>query len=246
MPGRPGGSSAMNLFRLFRPSPPSHPAFIKNHSHFESIDQNRPIEEYDYVVLDTELTGMNEKKDEIISVGAVLVKNLQIMAGHTFYTLVKPEKISATEATFIHQITPQELQTAPFIQDVLPDLLDFCGSSFLVGHYIDLDTKFINKAARRHFGSTINNPCLDTLRLAQIHREKIWGRYHEQLNLQVSYNLTDLCKEYKLPLFPAHDALQDALQTAYLFLFLVKTLQKNGLITLKDFYSAGQTWNRTL
>ncbi|MCB2183163.1 MAG: 3'-5' exonuclease [Desulfobulbaceae bacterium] len=205
-----------------------------------------PIEEYDYVVLDTELTGMNKQKDEIVSVGAVLVKNLQIMAGHTFYTLVRPGKINVTDATLIHQITPQELYTAPPIQDVLPGLLDFCGSSFLVGHYIDLDTRFINNAAKIHFGSTIKTPCLDTLRLAQIYREKVWGRYHDQLNLQVSYNLTDLCKEYDLPLFPAHDALQDALQTAYLFLFLVKTLQKNGLVTLKDFFKAGQSWNRTV
>ena len=219
---------------------------MKNHSYFEEIDQNKPIEEYDYVVLDTELTGLNKKNDEIVSIGAVLIKNLQIMAGHTFYSLVKPEDVSVTEATLIHKITPQELMTAPVIEDVLPTLLDFCGRSFLVGHYIDLDTKFINKAAKKHFSATIKNPCLDTLRLAQIYSEKTWGRYHDQHTLHVSYNLTDLCKEYNLPLFSAHDALQDALQTAYLFLFLVKTLQKNGLKTLKDFFKAGQSWNRTI
>lgn len=236
----------INFLRLFHKKTPTHPAFTRNHGYFESIDQNKPIDEYDYVVLDTELTGFNKKKDEIVSVGAVLIKNLQIMAGHTFYTLVKPVRTTATGATFIHRITPQELETAPPIQNILPDLLDFCGSSFLVGHYIDLDTRFINNAARRHFGSTIKTPCLDTLRLAQIYREKIWGKYHDQFNLQISYNLTDLCKEYNLPLFPAHDALQDALQTAYLFLFLVKNLRLNGLVTLKDFYSAGQSINRTI
>lgn len=234
----------LNLFRFFKPRPPGHPSFEQNHSHFADIDQGQPIDEYDYVVLDTELTGLSHKKDEIVSIGAVRIRNLQILAGQTFYTLVKPEKISVTEATLIHQITPHELEIAPLIQDVLPDLVDFCGSSFLVGHYIDLDTKFINKSAKQHFNTTIKTPCLDTLRLAQIYTEKLQGKYHDQLALHVSYNLTDLCKDYKLPLFPAHDALQDALQTAYLFLFLVKSLQKSGLVTLKDFFCAGQSWNR--
>lgn len=235
-----------NLFRRFQSCPPDHPSFAQNHRHFSNIDQGRPIEDYDYVVLDTELTGLHHKKDEIVSIGAVRIKNLQIMAGHTFYTLVKPEKICVTEATLIHQITLQDLEAAPLMHDVLPDLVDFCGSSFLVGHYIDLDTHFINKAAKQHFNTTIKNPCLDTLRLAQIFTEKLQGRYHDRLAVHVSYNLTDLCKEYKLPLFPPHDALQDALQTAYLFLFLVKSLQKSGLVTLKDFFRAGQSWNRLL
>ncbi len=234
----------LNLLRLFKPRPPDHPSFAQNHSCFANIDQDRPIEEYEYVVLDTELTGLSQKRDEIVSIGAVRIRNLQILAGDIFYTLVKPEGVCITEATLIHQITPQALENAPLIQDVLPDLLDFCGSSFLVGHYIDLDTKFINKSAKQHFNSIMKSPCLDTLRLAQIYTEKLQGKYHDRLALQVSYNLTDLCKEYKLPIFPAHDALQDALQTAYLFLFLVKSLQKSGLVTLKDFFCAGQSWNR--
>ncbi len=233
-----------DLFRLFKSRPPDHPSFVRNHAYFADIDQDRPIEEYDYVVLDTELTGLSQRNDEIVSIGAVRIRNLQILAGNTFYTLVKPKKIDVTQATLIHQITPHELETAPLIEDVLPDLLDFCGHSFLVGHYIDLDTKFINKAATNHFGSTIKTPCLDTLRLAQIYTEKIEGKYHDRQALQVSYNLTDLCKQYELPLFPAHDALQDALQTAYLFLFLVKSLQQSGLVTLRDFFCAGQSWNR--
>ena len=232
---------------IFQDKLPSHPDFARNHSYFKDIDQDRPIEEYDYVVLDTELTGLNQRHDEIVSIGAVRISNLHIMAGHTYYTLVKPfHKPDATSATFIHQITPQELSTAPTIDQVLPSLVEFLGNAFMVGHYIDLDSRFINKAAQEHFKSPLKTPCLDTMRFAQIYAEKLWGRHNEQYNLQVSYNLTDLCKEYDLPLFPAHNALQDAMQTAYLFIFLVKKLQDQGLVTLKDFFKAGQSWNRII
>lgn len=230
-----------DLRKLFKPKEPSHPAFARNQALFKDFDQHRPIEEYNYVVVDTELTGLSKRRDEIVSIGAVHIRNLQIMAGETFYTLVRPEhKIDATNSTVIHRITPQELLAAPMIEEVLPELVDFCGDALLVGHYIGLDIDFLNKECRRFYKARITSPGLDTIRLAQIHTEHNWQHHDERFNLNVSYNLTDLSKQYNLPLFPAHNALQDALQTAYLFLFLVKSLQKSGLQTLQDFYAAGQ------
>ena len=42
------------------------------------------------------------------------------------------------------------------------------------------------------------------------------------------------------PKFKPHDALEDALQTAYLFLFLVKKMKSGGIRTLRDLYQAGR------
>ncbi len=233
------------LLNLFQAKPPEHPAFARNHALFKGFDQHRPIADYDYVVVDTELTGLSRRRDEIVSIGAIHIKNLQIMAGQTFYTLIQPEhKIDATDSTIIHRITPQELLEAPKIEEILPGFVDFCGKALLVGHYIDLDTGFLNKECQRFFKAKLKSPGLDTIRLAQIYTELNWQHHDDRFNFNVSYNLTDLCKQYKLPLFPAHNALQDALQTAYLFIFLVKTLQKSGLHTLKDFYAAGQNLQR--
>jgi DNA polymerase-3 subunit epsilon len=130
---------------------------------------------------------------------------------------------------------------APKLKQVMPKFIEFCGSSLLVGHYVGLDMKFFNMAADKIFGSTIENPCIDTMYLAQAYTEKCWTQYHDQYNLQISYNLSDLSEAYNLPLFKQHDALHDALQTAYLFIFLVKKLQKHGLVTLRDFFQARST-----
>lgn len=224
----------------------SHPVFALNHGYFKKkIDHYQPLSAYDFVVFDTELTGLNQRRDEIVSIGAVRIRNLSIVAGETFQTLVRPHTITeATEGTFIHRITPQELLSAPRLKDVLPEFIEFCGSSLLIGHYVSLDVDFVNRAAKKIFNEKINNPCLDTMRLAQIYTESCWEQYHDRFNLQVSFNLADLSKQFDLPVFPEHDALLDALQTAYLFLFLVKKLNQRGLVTLNDLFKAGQSWKR--
>ena len=219
----------------------SHPVFARNHSYFENIDQNRPLSEYNFVVFDTELTGLKQRRNEIVSIGAVKIRNLHIMAGETFQTLVRPHNITeATEGTFIHRITPQELLSAPRLKNVLPEFIDFCGPSLLIGHYISLDVGFVNNAAKKIFNDKITNPCIDTMRLAQVYTETYWQQYHNHYNSHVSYNLGDLSKLFALPVFPEHDALLDALQTAYLFLFLAKKLKQHGLVTLNDLFRAGQ------
>ncbi|MCL4538521.1 MAG: 3'-5' exonuclease, partial [Bacteroidetes bacterium] len=58
-----------------------HPAIIANHKRFERFHQNRPIETYEFVSLDTELTGLDLRRDAIVSIGAVRIEGLQIITG---------------------------------------------------------------------------------------------------------------------------------------------------------------------
>lgn len=214
---------------------------LDNRALFQSFDQSRPLVEYDFVVVDTELTGLDRKRDEIISIGAVGIKNLQIDLSTVFHQRVKPKKLEATEATLIHRITPDQLRDAPELEEVLPGLIKFIGGSLLVGHYVELDMEFLNKACRKHLGGTLNNPGIDTMRLASGYKRLLRGYYNDMGAVSNSYRLEDLGREFSLPLFEPHDALEDALQTAYLFLFLVKKFRKGGLETLKELYGAGRT-----
>ena len=225
-----------SLSRLFRPAPP---LFAENKRYFKSLDQFQPVEEYEFVVFDTELTGLHERQDEIVSIGAVRIKRMQILAGETFYAHVKPEKPLPKNSTLVHRITPQQLEAAPPLAEVLPSFIDYCGKALLVGHFVDLDSAFLNRACRRLFGSPLHNPCVDTLRLAQIHMERFGAPYRNKIDAGPSYNLTELSRQYGLPSFVPHDALQDALQTAYLFLFLIKKFQGEGYRTLREIFRAG-------
>lgn len=231
------------MLNLLKPSSwfaPPHPLISKNQALFSHFDQSRPLAEYTFVVCDTELTGFDLKRDEIISIGAVLIRDLQIDLSATFHRYIKPKNTTHTPATLIHRITPQQLAEAPPLEEVLPAFVEFAGSSLMVGHCLSLDMSFLNRAARMILGGTLSNPGIDTIRMARGYRRVLSGHFHGEEDWSRSYNLESLAKEYQLPTFKAHDAFEDAMQTAYLFLFLLKKFRKGGLLTLKDIYQAGR------
>jgi DNA polymerase III subunit epsilon len=221
---------------------PLHPLLQRSNRHFERLDQNRPLESFDFVVLDTELTGMDPGRDEIVSIGAVRIRNLAIEPSTALHVLVRPKGDMPKKSTLVHRITPGDVHDAPRLSEILPQLIGFCEGSLIVGHHVGLDMSFINRALKEIFGGVLRTPCLDTMRLAKMFDEELWANYYDQFNLNVSYNLRELSVRYGLPCFPEHDALHDAMQTAYLFLFLVKKLRSGSLRTLKDLYMAGRSW----
>jgi DNA polymerase-3 subunit epsilon len=216
------------------------PKLVANKKFFNHFDQGKPLIGYSFVVCDTELTGLDRKKDELISIGAVKISNLQIDLSSMFHEFVRPEKMGHTRATLVHRITPEQLENAEPVESVLPKFLDYIYGSLLVGHHLMLDMHFLNKAAKKVMGGTLSNPGIDTMRMAQGYNRVRLGHYHEHNPREISYNLDALGKEYGLPSFKPHDALEDALQTAYLFLYLIKKFRKGGLMTLKDIYQAGR------
>jgi DNA polymerase-3 subunit epsilon len=220
----------------------AHPIIQENNIFFKNFDTSFPVQHYNYVVLDTELTGLDRKDDDIIAMGGVRIENLRICCNESFYKLVKPEEKFQTDSTLVHRITPQELKKADTIEKVLPEFIEFCAHDVLIGHYVGLDIGFINRNANKVLGGIIHNPCLDTMRLAMAYKETLNGHYYDHYSSQSSYTLASLTKEYNLPQFEQHDALQDSLQTAYLFLFLMKQMRRKGLHTLKDFLKAGRNW----
>ncbi|GAB4333540.1 MAG: 3'-5' exonuclease [Desulfobulbaceae bacterium] len=220
-----------------------HPLLVRNRELFRDFSQAKPLSEYTFVVCDTELTGLNRRKDEIISIGAVKIINLQIELDQTFHQYIRPRNLEHTKSTLVHRITPEQLRAMPTVDKVLPEFIEFCGDALLVGHYVALDMNFLNKAAAEVLGGTLSNPSVDTMRMAMGYKEARFLECYGHCNLSTSYNLNDLSEEFGLPLFKPHDALEDALQTAYLFLYLVKKLKQGRIRTLKELYEAGRIVN---
>ncbi len=218
------------------------PVLEENNRLCRSLDQTRPLEDYVYTVLDTELTGLSARREEIVSIGAVRVRGLAIMPGESFSILVRPSIPLPKTSTLIHRITPEAIAEAPPLAQVLPELIEFCKGTLIVGHHVGLDMSFLNRACKKYHGKPLANPCLDTMRMAMLWREKRTPSHYEQYNLSISYVLTDLAREFDLPLFTAHEALGDALQTAYLFIYLAKKIAGNSSLTLRELFRAGQSW----
>ena len=213
----------------------------ENKAYFSGFDFDKNLEEYTFTVFDTELTGLDKRSGEIISLGAIRIRDLQLDFGETYYEKVRPQRTEATSATLIHKLTPEELKQAPPVEEVVPRFLEYLGNSLIIGHCIGIDMDFLAKVCRKLYGGTLANPTIDTMRLSRGYQRKLYGRYHDHGALIGSYNLHDLCNKFHLPLFEAHNALDDAIQTAYLFIYLVKKFRTGGLQTLKELYSAAKT-----
>lgn len=225
--------------RLFLSKQPTHPTIVANNLISVASDRNLPVRDCEFVVFDTELTGLNQRKDEIIAIGAVRIKNVRICCEDTFYALIKPRGKLHTHSTLIHRITPGELLEAKPIADVLPRFIDFCGGAFLVGHHVSMDLSFVNRACENYLGGVIRSSSLDTMRLAMAYKASMNGPYFDHREKQNSYSLSSLSEEFHLPKFAEHNALQDALQTAYLFIYLIHKMGPGDTGTVNDYIKIG-------
>ena len=116
------------------------------------------------VCFDIETTGLDRKKEVIIEIGAVKLKNGQIT--DTFNTFAAPKRLLTTEITRLTGITDSMLDGAPSQEEALRAFLKFAGDAPLAAHNAEFDMGFIAAGCRK-FGIPFENPSIDTLILAQ-------------------------------------------------------------------------------
>lgn len=155
-----------------------------------------------YISIDLETTGLNPKLDKIIEIGAVKVENGAIT--ETFETFVNPGKKLEERIVELTGICDVDLADAPYIEEILPKLIDFLGDYTLIGHSILFDYSFLKKAAVNQ-KLTFEKQAIDTLKIA---RRFLTDLEHRSLDY--------LCDYYQIP-HHAHRALEDAKATNILY-----------------------------
>lgn len=167
----------------------------------------RDVLETEYVVFDTETTGLDSERDEIIEIGAVKIKNGIIC--EEFQTLVKPKQLISAQTTAINNITNEMVKDAPSGDVVIRDFYRWTRGATLVAYNIGFDYKFIQKSAKAE-GLSFDNPCIDAMVIAR-----------NKLRLS-RYNLSNVVKRLDITLNNAHRAFADCVATAEAFLILMK------------------------
>ncbi|MCM1102250.1 MAG: 3'-5' exonuclease [Clostridium sp.] len=171
----------------------------------------------DYISIDLETTGLNPARDRIIEIGAVKVLKGRIV--DSMAALVNPGRRLGEHIVGLTGIRDTDLQDAPYIEDILPKLLDFMEELPLLGHSVLFDFSFLKKAAvdqKRSF----EKAGIDTLKIARKYLAHLEHR-----------NLDYLCGYFRIP-HKAHRALEDATATHTLYLRLAESFyeqEKEGL-----------------
>ena len=183
-----------------------------------------------YVVIDTELTGLDERRDSIVSLGALRVAAGRIDLADRFYEVVRPACALTAESILLHGITPQEVRERPPIGSVLGEFAAFCGADLLVGHFIELDLAFLRRELARAGLPALAAPALDTWPLY----DWMSGREPQTgggLPALKDPRLPELARALGVPCGGGHHALADAFVTAQVFQRLLRRLERWGVTT---------------
>ena len=160
----------------------------------------------DFICIDLETTGLNPKRDRIIEIGAVKVRNGQIV--ETFQQLIDPKQQLEERVEILTGITSKELNGQPTTQEILPVLHEFLGEDVLLGHRVLFDYSFLKRAFINE-KIPFERKGIDTLKLAR--------RFVTDCE---SKKLESLCIHYGIK-HQAHRALGDAFATVELYQILV-------------------------
>ncbi len=198
-----------------------------------------PITDVRYVVVDTELTGLDEKKDSIISIGAVRMVGAKINVGDVFYRLVSPQAKLTAHSVVIHEITPSDLVAQPEIDSVLAEFYDYLGNDVLVGHFISIDLAFLNREMKRLYGRKLGNAAIDTFTIDEWLRKRL--KTHRYFAKALSgYRLYDIAKSIGITVNGSHNAIVDAFTTAQLLQRFIPLLKEAGVHDLGELLKRGK------
>lgn len=173
-----------------------------------------------YVVFDIETTGFSPIHNRIIEIGAVKVRDGQILDRYS--TFVNPEVPIPFEIEKLTSINDAMVMEAPKIEEVLPEFFAFCEGTVMVAHNASFDMSFIRENAARQ-GFSTDYTYVDTMVISRV-----------LLPNQNKHTLDALCKVFHISLENHHRAVDDAEATAHIFLKFMEMLKEEKVRTLKE------------
>ena len=181
------------------------------------------------VALDLETTGLDPACDRILSIGMVEIHRMAVRLDSAWHQLLQAEREIPEHSATIHRITDDQAAQGLPLQQALPELLRRLTGKVLLVHHAAIEQRFLDQACRTLYGGGFVTPLIDTELLARRQFER-----RNQAFRDTDLRLSNLRARYRLPRYPAHNALSDALATAELFLALTAGHDVDYNCRLKD------------
>ena len=166
------------------------------------------------VSIDCETTSLNVKEAELLSIAAVCIDGRRLCTRDAFYALITPQHAPDGQNVRVHGLRPCDFSTGLPLQDVLSAFLQFVRGRTLVGYYLQYDLAVLNKNLRPLMGAALPNS-----------RIEVSGHYYDWRFAQYPGAYIDLrwetmVRNLRLPTLPRHDAMNDAITAAMMYLAL--------------------------
>ncbi len=186
--------------------------------------RSRPWREVEFASLDFETTGLDRERDAVVSFGVVPVRGGRVVVGEAVHQLVLPEVPASVESMRIHGILPKDLADAQPFPVAGQTLRLALAGRFVLAWFAGVEIGFLC----RLYGGGRRSWVRRTIDVRQMAIEL------EHLDQDVRQSLSSAAEHYGVPVANPHEALDDAMVTAQLFLVLADRLEERGLGTARS------------
>lgn len=193
------------------------------------IQASRLFSDTQFLVIDCEMSGLNPKKSQLLSVGWVTIEHGRIVNASARHLLIHADR-GAGESSKIHGLLDSNLAGATSVAAVLMLLIKQMSGAVLVFHHASLDMRFLQKAALENFRCPLVFSYVDTMRIEKqrLHKPGI------SAGMNMGLRLSQCRARYGLTAGNQHNALADAHATAELFLAQASYLGNQEKLRLSD------------
>jgi DNA polymerase-3 subunit epsilon len=186
--------------------------------------RSRPWREVEFASLDFETTGLDRERDAVVSFGVVPVRGGRVVVREAVHQLVLSEVPASAESMRIHGILPKDLADAQPFPVAGQTLRLALAGRFVLAWFAGVEIGFLC----RLYGGGRRSWVRRTIDVRQMAIEL------EHLDQDVRQSLSSAAEHYGVPVANPHEALDDAMVTAQLFLVLADRLEERGLGTARS------------
>lgn len=194
-----------------------------------------PLNVQRLVVVDLETSGLDMKRDQVLSIGAVVIENGAVDLGQQFECTLQCQDHKVSASVLIHGIAPSAVAAGLAPAEALLDFMEFLGDSPLLAFHAGFDQRMLGRALKQTLGLRLRHTFFDAAELAPM--------LCPQAGISQG-GLDDWTAHFGLQVHQRHHASADALVTAELALILFSKARRQQLDSLHALEQRLNGWRR--
>lgn len=195
----------------------------------EPFSPSTPLVALEAAAIDTETTGLDERKARVVQLAAIKLRGGRILPGRRFQALINPGIPIPPLSSAVHGIRDADVTDAAPFDSVWPVFQEFTGPRAFIGYRTGFDVAILRRECRLAGVQWIDRPqfCIRAL-----------SRIAAPPSLS-NTSLENLCDWLGITIEGRHTAMGDAVAAAKVWAKLIPLLRKKGIRTAGEAISAG-------
>jgi DNA polymerase III subunit epsilon len=188
-----------------------------------------------WVVVDLETSGLNLNRDQVLSIGAVVIEDGAVDFSQLFERTLQRPETKLSPSVLIHGLGPSAIAAGSDPVEALLDFMEYVGDSPLLAFHAPFDQHMLSRALKDSLGYRLTHPFLDVADIAPLLCPEASIR---------EAGLDDWVKHFHLEVGERHHASADALATAELMLILFSRARQQSIDTPHALHTRLSQWKR--